>query len=207
MSCCVYLIKCLDETVPEIYIGSTSNYKKRQISHKSDCNNLNSKDHNIKLYRFMRSKGGFHKFKFEIIEDCVEDNKLELEKMYIDMYNPELNTIKYNFDKKEYNKEYNKNNKEKRAEQRKKDYEKNKEKYKEYYKDYNENNKKKLLAYSKDYNENNKEKISEQKKQYYIKNKEKYNEKICCRACRCEIKKREFKRHCETKKHINNLKN
>jgi hypothetical protein len=145
------MIKCLDETVPEIYIGSTSDYKQRQRGHKSDCNNPNNKKYNVKLYRFIRSKGGFDNFKFEIIEECSNEDKLELEKMYIEMYDPELNTNIYKYDKKEWDREYNK---------------KNKEKIKEYNK-----------------------------------------EKICCRACRCEIRRLEFKRHCDTNKHINNLKN
>jgi len=188
----VYMIKSNDETVPEIYIGSTCDYKQRQRAHKYNCNNPNAESYNIKLYRFIRSKGGFDNFTFEIIEECSNEDKIELEKMYIEMYNPELNTCKYDFDMKEYMEEYR---------------EKNKEKYKEYYKD----NKEKLLAYRKEYYENNKEKRVEQRKKYYEKNKEKIKEsrkeKICCLACRCEITKRNFKDHCKTDKHINNLKN
>jgi len=156
------MIKSVDETVPEIYIGSTKDYKRRQSDHKSSCNNPNNHCHNYKLYRFIRSKGGFDKFKFEIIEECSEEDKIELEKMYIEMYDPELNTHKYNFDKK----------------------------------DYDENNREKIVAYRKDYNEKNKEKKKEYNKQYY-------KERICCLACRCEIRKRDFKRHCKSKKHIN----
>jgi len=157
------MIKCLDETVPEIYIGSTNDYKRRQSCHKSNCNNPNNKNYNLKLYRFIRSKGGFDKFTFKVIEECEEDDKLEVEKMYIDMYDPELNTHKYDFDKKEWQKEW-----------------------------------------QKEYSIKNKGKIAEQKKEYYDKNKDTFNEKICCRACKCEITKRNFKEHCRTKKHIAN---
>ena len=152
---CVYIIKCLDETIPEIYIGSTNNYKQRQSDHKSNCNNPNSKGYNCKLYRFIRSKGGIDKFKFEIIEECSNEDKIEIEKMYIEMYNPELNTYKYNFDVKEWRKK-------------------------------------------------NKDKNKEKQKQYREINKDTVNEKICCRACRCEITKRNFKEHCKSKKHIAN---
>ena len=204
MNCCVYMVKSNDETVPEIYIGSTSDYKQRQRAHKSDCNNPNSPNHNCKLYRFIRSKGGFDNFTFEIIEECSNEDKIELEKMYIEMYDPELNTLKYEFDRKEYCE----NNKDKKKEYDKEYREKNKKKYKEYYKDYNENNKDKL----KEYYEKNKEKLKEYKKEYNEKNKEKlaeyYKEKnkeiICCRTCRCEITKVNFKKHCRTKKHISN---
>ena len=122
---CVYIIKSIEETVPEIYIGSTCYYKERQINHKSNCNNPNNKNHNIKLYRFIRSKGGFDKFKFEIIEECSKEDKIELEKMYIEMYNPELNTQKFDFDRKEYNN-------------------KNKDKIKKQSKEYREINKEKI---------------------------------------------------------------
>tara|TARA_R110001632_G_scaffold223786_1_gene355848 strand:- start:269 stop:760 length:492 start_codon:yes stop_codon:yes gene_type:complete len=153
------MIKSVDETIPEIYIGSTSNYKHRKHSHKSICNNPNSQKHNIKLYRFIRSKGGFDNFKFKVIIECGEYNKLAVEKMYIDLFNPELNTYKYDFDKKEYH----------------------------------ENNKEKITEQIKQYNEKNKEKMKEYRKEI-----------IGCRACRCEITKVNFKRHCLTKKHIIN---
>jgi len=175
------MIKSIDETIPEIYIGSTNDYKRRQYNHKYNCNNPNSRVHNIKLYRFIRSKGGFDKFKFEVIEDCEEKDKIELESIYYDLFNPELNTRKYDFDEKEYKKEYYKENKEKKKEYKKKYYKENKEKIKEY-------------------REINKVKIIEERKDYYEKNKE----KLCCRACRCEITKLNFKKHCKTKKHIAN---
>jgi DNA repair exonuclease SbcCD ATPase subunit len=140
----------------------------------------------------MRSKGGFDKFKFEIIEECGEYNKLELEKMYIEMYNPELNTLKYNFDMKEYR-------------------ENNKEKLKEYSKEYCENNKEKIAEYKKEYCEKNKDKIRKRNKEYREKNKEKIKEYrkeiICCRVCRCEITKVNFKKHCKSKNHIANQTN
>jgi len=175
---CIYMIKSIDETIPEIYIGSTNDYKQRQRAHKSNCNNPNNKNHNCKLYRFIRSKGGFDNFKFEIIEECSNEDKIELESIYYDLFNPELNTRKYDFDKKEYHKEYT---------------EKNKEKILTYRKEYRENNKNKM----KEYRGNNKEKNKEYHKEY---NKE----KIGCRICKCEIQKAKFKRHCKSKKHISN---
>jgi len=126
----IYMIKCLDETVPEIYIGSTSNFIRRRKQHFYSCNNPNSHCYNLKLYRFIRSKGGFDNFTFEVIEECSNEDKFEIEKMYIEMYQPELNTNKYNFDKKEWIKEYREKNKEK-----------NKERKKEYDKEYHEKNK------------------------------------------------------------------
>lgn len=169
---CVYMISCRDETVPEIYIGATNNFIKRRRDHFYSCNKPNNRCYNFKLYRFIRSNGGIDNFVMEILERCYEDeDKFEIEKNYIEKYNPELNTLKnFNFDKKEWNKK----------------------------------NKDKIKKQKKEYHEKNKEKILEKKREQYLKNKEKYNEKICCRACKCEISKRHFKGHCRNKKHINN---
>ena len=106
------MISSRDEKVPEIYIGSTSNFIRRRKEHFYSCNNINCKSHNFKLYRFIRSNGGIDNFVMEILERCYEDeNKFEIEKKYIRLYNPELNSHKYEFDKKEWIKEYREKNK------------------------------------------------------------------------------------------------
>ena len=120
---CVYMISCRDETIPEIYIGSTSNFIRRRKQHFYSCNNPNSKCYNFKLYRFIRSNGGIDNFVMEILERCYEDedeDKFEIEKKYIRSYAPELNSHKYEFDKKEYNKEYDNKNKDKKRARNKK---------------------------------------------------------------------------------------
>ena len=39
----IYKIFCKDTTIKEVYVGSTTNFKHRNIHHKSDCNNENGK--------------------------------------------------------------------------------------------------------------------------------------------------------------------
>ena len=162
---CVYMISCRDEKVPEIYIGSTNDYIRRRKEHFYRCRNINCKSYNYKLYRFIRSNGGIDNFIMEILERCYEDeDKFEIEKKYIRSYAPELNSYKYEIDKKK---------RQKNKEKQKKYYDKNKEKLIEKQKKYYDKNKEELIEKQKKYYENNKEKVSEKQKKYYEKNKEK----------------------------------
>ena len=36
---CIYKISCKDTTITECYVGSTCDFKRRKIDHKSYCNN------------------------------------------------------------------------------------------------------------------------------------------------------------------------
>tara|TARA_R110000764_G_scaffold10947_4_gene33208 strand:- start:385 stop:630 length:246 start_codon:yes stop_codon:yes gene_type:complete len=47
----------------------------------------------------------------------------------------------------------------------------------------------------------NRELILEDRKAMYLKN----NESLCCRACKTELTKWNFKAHCKTKKHNKNI--
>ena len=90
-----------------IYIGSTTNFKKRMQKHKSDCYNINSKQYNYKLYTTIRSNGGINNFIFEIIDSIDTDDRqtvLKHEQSLIVEYNSNLNTYKAyinDYDKKQ----------------------------------------------------------------------------------------------------------
>ena len=58
-----YKISCIDDDVKLCYVGSTSNWKQRNIQHKSSCNNPNVKDYNSKKYQTIRENGGWDNFK------------------------------------------------------------------------------------------------------------------------------------------------
>ena len=78
-----------------IYIGSTTNFKKRIAEHKSNCYNKNLKLFNIKLYSTIRNNAGFDNFVFEIIESINTDDKeivLKHEQELMIKYNSNLNT-------------------------------------------------------------------------------------------------------------------
>lgn len=64
------------ETGDGVYVGSTNDYKKRIISHKSCIYNENSKHYNSKLYKTIRANDG--DCEFTIYEDNLSTTKDEL---------------------------------------------------------------------------------------------------------------------------------
>ena len=80
-----------------VYIGSTTNFNQRKFSHKKNSTNKRSKKYNIKLYKYIRSMGGWDTFKMEIIEtnnfSCKGDG-LKRECELIEEYGSKLNSIK-----------------------------------------------------------------------------------------------------------------
>ena len=86
----------VDQT-KECYVGSTSNFAIRKSNHKSVCNNANSKDHNYRLYRYIRSNGGFNNWTFTILEqrnNMTKKRKLLRERVLTDRHGVSLNTQK-----------------------------------------------------------------------------------------------------------------
>ena len=82
-----------------IYIGSTKDFNKREGTHKSDCNNPNSKSYNYKVYQYLRENGGWDNFKMlEIgMVEYETDEELRIEEQkWIEDLGPTLN------DKKSY---------------------------------------------------------------------------------------------------------
>jgi hypothetical protein len=185
----IYEIKCKNPDVKSSYIGSTTNYKKRIINHKSVCNNKNSKDYNCFVYQYIRCNGGWENFEHNILETICCDNKLELykkERYYVDLNENNLNKQIPSRTIQEY-------------------YEDNKEHYEEYY----ENNKNKISEKKKEHYEDNKDKILERNKEYYEKNKNKIleirNKKFNC-ECGGKYTKTHKSVHYKTKKHIEYIK-
>ena len=192
---CVYKITCLNPEIKWCYIGSTKNYSTRKSNHKTDCYNKKNLKYNKKAYCFIRANNGFDNFKFEIIEEFEEYDKIKLrerELYYIDKtWNTNANIhrpySKYDNKKKRAN-GYYKNNKEKILQKQKEYRENNKEIISQKQKEHYENNKEKLLQKKKEYRENNKEIIS-------LKCKIKIN----CNFCNRLSSKDSMKRHQRTK--------
>ena len=83
----------VDQT-KECYVGSTSNFAIRKSNHKSVCNNANSKDHNLKVYRYIRSNGGFSNWKFTVLEqrdNLSKKRKLMRERVLTERHGCTLN--------------------------------------------------------------------------------------------------------------------
>ena len=135
----VYKLYCMDETITEIYVGSTMNIKDRMWSHKSRCNIPHDKAYNYKVYRFIRANGGWFNWNYKILEECDVEDKAELEGCYEDTWivnlNPQLNSNRARRTRAEYERdnsgrqaEYYQQNKTKVTAQHKEYYHEHKEK-------------------------------------------------------------------------------
>lgn len=106
----IYKIVCKNPEVTDSYVGSTTNFKRRQKEHKKHCNNENSKSYNLKVYQFIRDNGGFDNWEF--IEICKANeckNKqdlLKLERNYVDAISSTLDHQIPARTKSEYGKNY-----------------------------------------------------------------------------------------------------
>ena len=92
---CIYKIVCKDQAIADFYIGSTVTFNGRYRAHKCCCKNPNAKEHNYKLYKFIRSNGGWDNFDMILIRDKLGvDNRTDLHKIegqYQRLFNPKLN--------------------------------------------------------------------------------------------------------------------
>ena len=91
----IYKISCKNNDIKNCYIGSTSNIKKRIIDHHHCCNNTNSPNHNLKLYKIIRENGNFENWFFEILiqyNKISKDDLRKREQEYFEFYKPSLNT-------------------------------------------------------------------------------------------------------------------
>ena len=183
----VYKLKCLDKSIEDFYIGSSVDIKKRIASHKSDCNNSNSKKYNFKVYKFIRNNGGWDNWEFEILLEVSVISKEELRIKYERPYQLDLKPdLNVRVEGRTIDEWYEDNKKEK-LKKKKEFYEDNKEEKKEYYEDHKEE----ILEKRKEKYKNNKEEILEKAK-----------EKILCDECGIYYTKSNKSQHLNSKKHI-----
>jgi hypothetical protein len=90
----IYKIVCDDLNVTDNYVGSTTDFRKRKSTHKSICNNPNSKDYNRKIYQTIRDNGGWDNWTMIEIEKypCTDNNEaLARERYWVEKLNSSLN--------------------------------------------------------------------------------------------------------------------
>lgn len=211
----IYKICCKDLNITDLYIGHTTDMRKRKNSHKSNCNNEKSKLYNFNVYQFIRANEGWDNWDMIEVEkynaiDGYDAKKRE--RYWIEELKASLNSCIPTRTDKEWHKKNYEENPEKIKERQKKYCEENKEKEKERQKKYYEENPEKVKERQKKYREKNAEKEKERQKKYREENaekiKEKNKEKIIC-ICGCQIRKDYLSRHLKSKKHqdlLNNLK-
>jgi predicted GIY-YIG superfamily endonuclease len=186
----IYKLCCKNLNISDIYVGHTTNMRKRKWQHKTACNNEKNKKYNYDVYQFIRANGGFDNFDMIEIErfEAIDGNDArKKERYYIETLKATLNITIPTRTCKEWREE----NKEILYEKAKEKYEKNKESILEKAKEKYEKNKESIIEYQNEYYNNNKENISE-----------KHKEKITC-ECGSLIRKSDLARHKQSKKHIN----
>jgi hypothetical protein len=156
----IYKIVCNDLTVTDLYVGHTTDFTKRKNAHKTDCNNVNGKHYNLKVYKMIRDNGGWTNWTMIEIEkyECNDSNEAKArERYYLELLKAQLNSSVPGRSQKEW-------------------YEQNKDDILLKNKQYHEQNRDNILLYQKQYHEQyrelNKDAISLKQKQKYIKKKE-----------------------------------
>ena len=179
-----YKIVCISGDIDLCYVGSTANWKERQRTHKSDCNNENNKSYNNKKYEIIRANGGWENFKMVQLgtrEQLTKREAEQIEEEYRQELKANMNSrLCYVNNKNERNKEVNK-----------KYYDNNVDKRRESCNEWRSNNKDKILEYQKNYYDDNKEQI-----------RTKAKELIKC-ECGCEVVRFTITRHKRSQRHIN----
>ena len=77
---CFYKIVCKDLNIQDLYIGHTTDFRRRKHSHKSRCNKETSEHYHYNVYKFIRSNGGWENFDMVLIERQKCEDRLELSK-------------------------------------------------------------------------------------------------------------------------------
>ena len=170
----IYKIVCNDLNMKELYVGHTTDFKRRKSEHKKVCVSENNKYYNLKIYRTIRENGGWDNWTMIEIEKYPCNDSKEAtarERYWFEILQAKLNMM---FPQRTM-KEWYKSNQEKLLQNKKLYYEANKEKIK---------------IRDKQYRENNREKISEREKEQ------------CTCECGSIFRVKEKARHYKTQKHI-----
>lgn len=119
----IYKICCKNTDITDIYVGHTTNIKRRIILHKDRCNNPKDKYYHLKVYEFIRNNGGFDNWDIIVLEeypcnsfsDAIKREReyYETLKATLNMIYPQRTNKEYKECKKQYNKEYRIENSEK----------------------------------------------------------------------------------------------
>ena len=100
----IYKIISKDLEIKDVYVGSTTNLKKRIGVHKSSYSSKNIYIYNRKIYLTMRKNGGWDNWEFIEIEKypCLNKNESTLrEQYYCELLNATMNSQSANASNKE----------------------------------------------------------------------------------------------------------
>jgi hypothetical protein len=198
----IYQIRCI-ESRKVIYIGSTTDFRKRGSRHKYTCKTESDGKYHLPVYIYIRENGGWDAYEVIPVEHLVLNNSVELriaEQREMDRH-AGLQNVHY---AKRTKAEYLVDNKDKITELKKQYHAANRTVINEYKKQYRAANADAISEYAQQYRATNADAISEQKKQYYADNADaislKSKVRVTC-ECGCIVAKCSLLRHTKTKKH------
>lgn len=90
----IYKIVCKNTDITDCYVGHTTNFNNRKREHKSRTTQQNSKESNVKSYKFIRENGGWDNWDMIMIEEFPCENQLQAksrERYWIESIKPTLN--------------------------------------------------------------------------------------------------------------------
>jgi len=165
----VYKIVCHDLNVKDLYVGSTSNFRKRKYHHKSNCKN-EKEIYKIKIYETIREHGGWDNWNMLEVEKfpCKDGNEARTRERYwfeqleagLNSRIPITHAKEYRLEHKEQKKEYDKKYRSDNA-----------EKIKLIHANWNSENAEKKKQYSEKYRAKNREEINKRKREWRAKKK------------------------------------
>ena len=98
----IYKIFCIDKTIPDVYIGHTTNFTQRKSQHKICCGNLDNK---LKIYNIIRQNGGWNNWIMVEISkyNCKDKTEARIKELYhYEELNSTLNSCPPLVDKSKY---------------------------------------------------------------------------------------------------------
>jgi hypothetical protein len=91
----IYKISCKNQLITDIYVGYTTNFIQKKHFHKQSCNNSKLASYNLKLYKTIRTNGGWVNWEMTIINNynCIDHLEAkQKEQENIILLNATLNT-------------------------------------------------------------------------------------------------------------------
>ena len=92
---CFYKIVCNDLEIQDLYVGHTTDFRRRKNEHKCACTNSNHHNHTYRLYDTIRDNGGWENWSMILIQKHKCTDSLEAckkERAYIEELKATLNS-------------------------------------------------------------------------------------------------------------------
>ena len=77
----IYKLCCKNPAITDVYVGSTTNFKRRKQAHKHNCTNERGKKYHYNVYEFIRREGHWENWDMVVVGNVACENKHELHKV------------------------------------------------------------------------------------------------------------------------------